>query len=92
MIKEARKVVDAMRSVDPRMEAQTFDHLVTIAEQEGITVMRLADSVDNADGTASRNVAKLVEMGLVRKDFDKKDGRIRRCYLTDAGREVFQCL
>jgi len=62
------------------------------ADQEGRSVKALAESLGLSLPSASRAVDGLYERGLVAREEDTVDRRIKRVRLTEAGRKVPQAL
>jgi DNA-binding MarR family transcriptional regulator len=58
------------------------------SDSEGRSVKALADSLGLSLPTTSRAVDGLYERGLVRREEDAEDRRMKRVRLTDAGRKV----
>lgn len=59
------------------------DILVTVVENEGITLGELAASLGVADATASVSVKRMEKAGFIYKKPDERDARIIRLYPTE---------
>lgn len=66
----------------------TLRALKGIAEDEGLPQSMLAMDIEADPAAVSRFVPQLVNQGYLRVEPDSTDRRIRRLYLTDAGREL----
>lgn len=64
------------------------DILVTVVENEGITLGELAASLGVADATASVSVKRMEKAGFIYKKADKSDARIIRLYPTEKARQA----
>jgi len=66
-----------LERIDPKLDYGTFMFLVGIVDagDDGVRASELADSLGVHKSTASRSVAALERMGLVRREPDPDDGR-----------------
>lgn len=64
--------------------------LLRIAENQGITMFDLAQTGSFDKGTVTRAVQKLISLGYVRMDVDKRDRRVRHLYIMPAASEVVE--
>jgi len=87
-IETAERFITAIAEVNPRLELQTFKHLVIIAKQPGICRTQLCQKTGVSKGATTRNVDKLTELGYVEKYGDSKDSRVHRCRLTTKGEQL----
>ncbi len=62
--------------------------LLRIAENEGLTMLDLAQTGCYDKGTVTRAVQKLVRLGYVRMDVDKHDKRVRHLYTLPEAQPV----
>ena len=62
--------------------------LLRIAENQGITMFDLAQTGSFDKGTVTRAVQKLIALGYVRMDVDKRDRRVRHLYTLPAAEKV----
>ena len=87
------RVMERLRKVDPRMEAQAIVSLCIIATQPDITVSELGKKLNITIAGVSRNVTKLCDVGkglgfIVRYE-DPVDRRHKRVRLTRKGEQLF---
>jgi DNA-binding MarR family transcriptional regulator len=66
----------------------TLRALIGIAEDEGLPQSMLAMNIEADPAAVSRFVPQLVNQGYLRVEPDSTDRRIRRLFLTDAGRAM----
>ncbi len=64
--------------------------LLRIAENEGLTMLDLAQTGSYDKGTVTRAVQKLIGLGYVRMDVDKHDRRVRHLYTLPAAQPVIE--
>lgn len=64
--------------------------LLRIAENQGITMFDLAQTGSFDKGTVTRAVQKLIALGYVRMDIDKRDRRVRHLYTLPAAEKVVE--
>lgn len=62
--------------------------LETLARRDGLRASRLAAALGISPSTASRNLDRLEERGLLERRHDAADGRVTRVFLTDTGRRA----
>ena len=74
----------AMAGLD--LEPALFTPLVLVAKLGPIGVVRLADRVGRDYTTVSRQVARLEELGLVKRHVGTKDRRTREAIITRKGK------
>lgn len=94
------EVLEEFRRLDPDMPIQYALSFLTIARNEGISIRELAERLDVAQSSASRNVAALSEWHSFRKPghdlvTSREDPRERRrkiVTLTARGRELLDRL
>jgi DNA-binding MarR family transcriptional regulator len=59
--------------------------LVVLNVSDGLTINELADNAATRQSTMSRTVDALEAAGLVRRETESSDLRVRRVYITEAG-------
>lgn len=72
--------------VHPDLDASAYPLLVRIAQVPGIRPSELADAFGIGRATTSRQVARLVDLGLVTRSIDPNDCRGQSLRLTEDGR------
>lgn len=88
------RVLEAFRTLDPDLPIQYALSLMTIAQNEGISIGELAERLGIAQSSASRNVAALSRwhsfgkagLDLVCAQEDPRERRRKIVTLTDRGR------
>ncbi|QDY68259.1 MarR family winged helix-turn-helix transcriptional regulator [Qingshengfaniella alkalisoli] len=66
--------------------------LAVLSARPGLMINELAVYCVIEQSTMSRTLASMLNEGLIRRQDDTEDNRVRRIYLTDKGREVFEHL
>ena len=66
-----------------------FLYVIRVCEEPGMFLAQLADAVQIDRTTAFRTVKRLVAAGYLRLEDDPSDGRMRRVYPAERGREVY---
>ena len=66
--------------------------LGTLSVKNGLTINELAAHGAMEQSTMSRTVDQMETAGLVRREEDSADNRIRRVFITDAGRARFDAV
>ena len=84
----ANRRVNAAAGVDVEIERAGSVMLARVEELEPVRLSDLAEAIGVDASTASRQVARLVDCGLVRREPDPHDGRATVHRLTPAGRDV----
>ncbi len=84
----ARILVDWESGLSP----EQFFLLFRLAEQDGRAQRELVDPNLNDRANITRLLTGLAERGLIERRSDAHDGRIRRIFLTPAGRALFASL
>lgn len=74
------------------LDRALFPLLVRIDLRESLAVGALAEQVGRDQSTVSRQVAKLVQLGLVRRRPGKADQRSREATITAEGRKLIQAI
>lgn len=69
-----------------------FSFLIALFNEDDLSQEELRERLFFDKGTTARALAKLESRGLVKRDPDPDDGRIKRVRLTDEGRETEQKL
>lgn len=90
----ARKFIQLLRKQQSEMPMQQADVLLAIARRPGLTMAELAEEVDLAQSSCSRNVAALSDyhrlgkpgLGLVEAVIDPREPRRRAIFLTQKGK------
>lgn len=90
----AQQFIRLLRNQQNEMPMQQADVLLTIARRPGLTMAELAEEVDLAQSSCSRNVAALSDyhrlgkpgLGLVEAVIDPRNPRRRLMYLTQKGK------
>ncbi|TWG60756.1 helix-turn-helix domain-containing protein [Aminobacter sp. J44] len=90
----ASKFIQLLRKHQTDMPMQMADVLLAIARRPGLTMAELAEEVDLAQSSCSRNVAALSEyhrlgkpgLGLVEAVIDPREPRRRAIFLTQKGK------
>jgi DNA-binding MarR family transcriptional regulator len=67
------------------LDRALFPLLVALGRDEAMAVARLADRVGRDASTVSRQLAKLEQLGLVRRPAARGDQRVREAAITKAG-------
>ncbi|WP_207345044.1 MarR family transcriptional regulator [Arthrobacter sp. E3] len=75
------------RSVHPDLEPAAYGLLSVLLNQGGMRLTDLARRIGVGKPSVSRQITFLVELGLVRKDTDPRDGRAQIIELTVLGHE-----
>lgn len=70
------------------LERALFPLLVSIGKRGPIGVVDMADCVGRDYTTVSRQVARLEELGLVKRQLNAQDRRVREAIITDQGRAI----
>jgi MarR family transcriptional regulator, temperature-dependent positive regulator of motility len=78
------------RRVHPELEASAYPLLAHIAMHPGTRGSDLAAHFGVGRATISRQLSRLVELGLVHREVDPEDTRGQRITLTDDGAERFE--
>ncbi|MEH6445568.1 MAG: MarR family winged helix-turn-helix transcriptional regulator [Oceanospirillaceae bacterium] len=63
--------------------------LAVLSIVSGLTINELSLYTVLEQSTMSRSLDALEEQGMIRRASSEKDGRVRRIYITDAGRDKF---
>lgn len=82
--RDARMIEEAGIPLDRAL----FPLLVGIGRLGPIGIVELADRVGRDHTTVSRQVAKLEELGFVRRQAGRDDKRVREAAITQAGRKL----
>ncbi|MCP2263470.1 MarR family winged helix-turn-helix transcriptional regulator [Promicromonospora thailandica] len=77
------------RRVHPELEASAYPLLAHIAERPGARGSDLASYFGVGRATVSRQLSRLVELGLVERTVDPEDSRGQRITLTPDGADRF---
>ena len=75
------------RSVHPDLEPAAYGLLSVLLNQGGMRLTELAGRIGVGKPSVSRQITFLVQVGLVRKETDPRDGRAQIIELTDVGHE-----
>lgn len=94
------RVLEAFRTLDPDLPIQYALSLMTIAQNEGMSIGELAERLGIAQSSASRNVAALSRwhsfgkagLDLVSAQEDPRERRRKVVALTDKGRAFLEAL
>ncbi len=70
------------------LERALFSLVVSIAKRGPIGVVELAEGVGRDYTTVSRQITRLEELGLVERQHNAQDRRIREAVITDKGRAI----
>ena len=70
------------------LERALFPLLVTVGRRGPIGIVEIADRMGRDHTTVSRQIARLEELGLVERQVNAKDRRIREAVITAKGRAV----
>lgn len=81
-----------VRAAGIPLDRALFPMLVVIERFGPIGVGDLADRIGRDHTTVSRQVAKLEELGLVRRQAGAKDGRVREAMVTPRGRAMTEAV
>lgn len=88
MFRRARSIMLSTASqVHPELDAAAYGLLVMIDDAGQLRGMDLVERLFLDKSTVSRQLGRLVELGLVERVADPSDGRARLVQLTTAGRE-----
>jgi len=90
----AQRFIRLLRDQQSEMPMQQADVLLAIARRPGLTMAELAEEVDLAQSSCSRNVAALSKyhrlgkpgLGLVEAVIDPREPRRRAIFLTQKGK------
>lgn len=79
--------------INQRMDDLPFgsgqqDFFLVISKNEGISQKELSDCLYIGKSTTAKAVKKLIDIGYIKKEKDKKDKRIDRLYLTEEGKSI----
>lgn len=77
-----------IKASDVELDRALFPLLVQISRYGPVGVVELADRVGRDYTTVSRQVAKLEEIGLARRQKNAKDKRINEAAITQTGRAM----
>ncbi|MEY6433643.1 MarR family transcriptional regulator [Thioalkalicoccus limnaeus] len=66
----------------------TFPALLVLWEGDGLTQRELIDRLDVEQPTMTHTLARMERDGLIRRDQDPADGRVRRIWLTESARAL----
>ena len=85
--------LNLFRSLHPRIETQTIQVFLTVAQYENRSQKAIADMLGTSQAAVSRNLALLatygdVEMGLIKLEESLDDRRHKTVSLTPAGRSL----
>lgn len=75
-----------------QLDKDQYLYITRIYENPGIINDTLAEMVSQERTTVSKSVKKLMERGLIYKEVDHENKKIRRLYLTVAGIEMYDFL
>jgi DNA-binding MarR family transcriptional regulator len=64
-----------------------YDFFLVISLQEGLSQKELSEHLHISKSTTAKAVKNLISKGYVKKQKDKKDGRMDHLYLTEAGKD-----
>ena len=78
--------------IDSELSRGLFFFVLELANQDGISLHDLSRALFVDKAYTTRAVARLTDLGLVRKEEDVYDRRASRIYLTDEGRESAQII
>lgn len=89
-----RQVIDILRVLDREIPAQVLTVFFYVASHEGCTTVEMPDAVGLAQSSVSRCTDWLSDyhrlgkpgMGLIIKQIDQHDRRLRRLYLSEKGK------
>jgi len=70
------------------LERALFPLLVSIAKRGPIGVVDMAECIGRDYTTVSRQVARLEQLGLVKRQVSARDRRVREAVITDKGRAM----
>ncbi len=71
------------------LDKDQYLYVTRIHDNPGIINDALAELVIQDRTTVAKSVRKLIEEGLIRKESDKDNKKIRKLYLTDKGEKVY---
>ncbi len=94
------RIIQEFRKHDPELQTQAAQMFLEIALNEGRAVTEIAERIDVAGATASRNIHLLGHkhrsgrpgLGLVEQRVDPQDNRRSLVYLTKKGKLVAETL
>lgn len=88
MIIEFRKLTDSLIKVDSSIGITSVVILFEVALDEGITMTDISNRTGYSCPTVSRNLARLEDSGLVRREQDSVDNRLRPIFLTKKAKSL----
>lgn len=78
----------ALRLREHGLDLAVWPVLVCLWENDGVPQARIGELLGVPGYTTSRGVDRLVEIGLVSRQNDPHNRRIRRVFLTESGRQI----
>ena len=95
-----RDVIEYFRDLDPDISATTISAFLAIAEQEGMNMKELGETLGVAQSSCSRNVSALTRLknpkenqeglDLVVRTEDPLEGRRKIMFLSPKGKKMHQ--
>ena len=70
------------------LERALFPLLISIAKKGPIGVVELSECIGRDHTTVSRQVTRLEQHGLVKRQVSARDGRVRQAIISDKGRSI----
>ena len=81
-----------LREAGVSLDRALFPLLVALSVAGDLGVAELADRVGRDPSTVSRQLAKLEQLGLVKRPSARDDGRVRAAAITKAGSRVLDAI
>ncbi|MGC1547342.1 MAG: MarR family transcriptional regulator [Rhodanobacter sp.] len=81
-----------LREAGVSLDRALFPLLVCLSRTRALGVAELADQVGRDSSTISRQIAKLEELGLVKRKPGKEDLRVREAVITKSGTRMIDAI
>lgn len=81
-----------LREAGVSLDRALFPLLVCLSRTRALGVAELADQVGRDSSTISRQIAKLEELGLVKRKSGKEDLRVREAIITKSGTRMIDAI
>ena len=88
MANQPKRDMQLLQEAGVDLDRALFPLLVGVEKRGPIGVVDLADAVGRDYTTVSRQIAKLEDLGLIRRQSSKTDSRVKEATLTQKGRAL----
>ena len=88
MMNQPKRDTALLEEAGVTLDRALFPLLVGIEKKGPVGVVELADMIGRDHTTVSRQVSKLEELGLVKRQISKNDSRVKETSITSKGREL----